>query len=110
LTFEGMRALVEAHAPYSPLVFIGIFIAGIFLRIPQIILVVLGGIRFKRPYAFAYSWIAVVVGTTSSFLLMRYFARDALQKYLLRLAEPENRLKASIESLRRRPRRTGKPL
>jgi hypothetical protein len=40
----------------------------------------------------------------------RYFAREALQKFLLRLAEPENRLQASIESLRRRPRRTGKPL
>ena len=40
----------------------------------------------------------------------RYFAREALQNFLLRLAAPETRLHASIESLRRRPRRTGKPL
>jgi len=54
---------------------------------------------------------ARAVGRTRVFRLNpRYFARDALRKYLLRLAEPENRLQASIESLRRRPRRTGKPL
>ena len=40
----------------------------------------------------------------------RYFARDALEKLLTRLAEPENRLHARVEALRRRPRRTGKPL
>jgi len=83
LTFEAMRAMVEAHAPYSPLVFIGFVIVGIFLRVPTIMLVVLGGILFERPPAFAYSWIAVVVGTTLSFLLMRYFARDALQRALI---------------------------
>ena len=48
---------------------------------------------------------ARAVGRTRVFRLNpRYFARDALQKYLLRLAEPENHLQASIESLRRRPR------
>ena len=54
---------------------------------------------------------ARAVGRTRVFRLNpRYFARDALQMFLLRLAEPEYRLQASIESLRRRPRRTGKPL
>jgi len=54
---------------------------------------------------------ARAVGRTRVFRLNpRYFARDALQKFLLRLAEPENRLQASIDALRRRPRRTGKPL
>src|SRR5262245_53937477 len=40
----------------------------------------------------------------------RYFAYNDLQKYLLRLTEPEDQLKARVESLRRRPRRTGKRL
>lgn len=83
LTFDGIRALVEAHAPYSPLVFIGIFVACIFLRFPSIMLVVLGGILFQRLHAFVLSWIAAVIGTTSTFLLMRYFARDALQRSLI---------------------------
>lgn len=40
----------------------------------------------------------------------RYFAFEDLQRYLLRLTEPEGELRERIESMRRRPRRTGKPL
>lgn len=40
----------------------------------------------------------------------RYFARDELQRYLMRLSEPEDRLRRRVESMRRRPRRTGKPI
>ena len=39
-----------------------------------------------------------------------YFARKELQAYLERLAEPESALARRIAALRRRPRRTGKPL
>ena len=40
----------------------------------------------------------------------RYFALDELRKYLLRLTEPDNELRKRVVELRRRPRRTGKPL
>jgi DNA-binding transcriptional ArsR family regulator len=40
----------------------------------------------------------------------RYFARNELQRYLLRLTEPDDQLRTRVEDLRRRPRRTGKPL
>ncbi|MBI2159631.1 MAG: winged helix-turn-helix transcriptional regulator [Candidatus Rokubacteria bacterium] len=40
----------------------------------------------------------------------RYFALDDLERFLLRLTEPEFELKARVSSLRRRPRRTAKPL
>jgi len=51
------------------------------------------------------------VGRTRQFRLdPRYFAREALQQYLLRLAEPEDALRQRAAELRRRPRRTGKPL
>jgi sugar-specific transcriptional regulator TrmB len=40
----------------------------------------------------------------------RYFAREELQRYLLRLTEPERDLNEQVAKLRRRPRRTGKPL
>ena len=39
----------------------------------------------------------------------RYFAREDLQRYLLRLTGPERDLRGRVEALRRRPRRTGKP-
>jgi DNA-binding transcriptional ArsR family regulator len=40
----------------------------------------------------------------------RYFAQKELLGYVLRLAESERRLQERVEALRRRPRRTGKPL
>lgn len=40
----------------------------------------------------------------------RYFAAADLRRYLARLAEPESELRAEVENLRRRPRKTGKPL
>jgi len=40
----------------------------------------------------------------------RYFARQDLDRYLKRLAEADAELDQAVGSLRRRPRRTGKPL
>ena len=40
----------------------------------------------------------------------RYFARAELAALLLRLSEAEPELRQRVEALRRRPRRTGKPL
>lgn len=54
---------------------------------------------------------ARTAGRTRLFKLNpRYFAREELQRYLLRLAEPDADLQARVVALRRRPRRTGKPL
>lgn len=40
----------------------------------------------------------------------RYFAYRELMEYVLRLAAPEEKLQQRVESLRRRPRRTMKPI
>ena len=40
----------------------------------------------------------------------RYFAHDDLARLLLRLSEPQRELQGRIAALRRRPRRTGKPV
>ena len=40
----------------------------------------------------------------------RYFARRDLDRYLSRLAEADGELNQTLSLLRRRPRRTGKPL
>ena len=51
------------------------------------------------------------VGRTRVFQMdPRYFARDALKDFLRRLTEPELGLRRRVAALRRRPRRTGKPL
>ena|SRR5215471_11012422 len=54
---------------------------------------------------------ARAVGRSRLFRLNpRYFARDDLARYLLRLTEPEGALRDRVAQLRRRPRRTAKPL
>jgi hypothetical protein len=40
----------------------------------------------------------------------RYFAREELQRYLLKLADADRDLQDRISDLRRRPRAAGKPL
>jgi len=52
-----------------------------------------------------------LVGRTKLYRLNpRYFARDELKRYVLKLADADPALRARVEQLRRRPRRTGKPL
>lgn len=51
------------------------------------------------------------IGRTRLFRLSpRAFARRELESYLTRLLEPEDELRARAAAIRRRPRRTGKPL
>jgi uncharacterized membrane protein YdjX (TVP38/TMEM64 family) len=55
-------------------------VAGIFLHVPGIMLVAIGGVVFGAVRGFAYGWIASLVGTTSTFLVVRYAARDHFQR------------------------------
>lgn len=51
------------------------------------------------------------VGRTRVFQIdPRYLAHGELMRFLKRLTEPEAELRATVEQLRRRPRRTGKPV
>jgi uncharacterized membrane protein YdjX (TVP38/TMEM64 family) len=77
---ERVRAFVEAAGPYGPLAFIAVCIAGIFLHMPEILLIAVGGMLFEGVHAFTYGWIASVVGATSTFVIVRYFARDYVQR------------------------------
>lgn len=82
LSVDGMRGLVEAHEPYGPLVFIGICVAVIFLHLPEIVPIAIGGVVFGGLRGFAYGWIACLIGMTATFLIVRYLARDAVQRGL----------------------------
>jgi hypothetical protein len=55
--------------------------------------------------------VARTVGRTRLFEINpRYFARPELEAFLLRLSDADGRLRERAAELRRRPRRTGKPL
>jgi uncharacterized membrane protein YdjX (TVP38/TMEM64 family) len=84
MSVAGMRALMDAYAPYAPLVFMAIVIAGLFTRVPMMgtVLVAVGAVLFGRLAAFTYGWLAALVGTTAIFLLVRSVARDYVQRTL----------------------------
>ena len=82
MNIDEMRDLIDSFGPYGPLVFISLCIAGIFLHLPEIILIALGGLLFGVVKGFIYGWIGVIVGSTGTFLCVRYIMRDAFQKSL----------------------------
>jgi uncharacterized membrane protein YdjX (TVP38/TMEM64 family) len=97
-SLEGMRALVAAYDPYGPFVYMGVCIAGMFLYLPPLVLVALGGILFETVPAFAYGWVGCLVGATGTFLLVRHLARDEFQR---RLGARFTRVRALDERLAR---------
>ena len=84
MSITAMRALVDAYAPYGPLVFMAIIIAGLFTRVPMMgtVLIAVGAVLFGRFPALAYGWVAGLVGTTAIFLLVRSVGRDYVQRVL----------------------------
>jgi uncharacterized membrane protein YdjX (TVP38/TMEM64 family)/protein-S-isoprenylcysteine O-methyltransferase Ste14 len=84
MSVAGMRAIVDAHAPYGALVFMVIVVAGLFTRVPMMgtVLVAVGALLFGRLAGFAYGWLAALVGTTAIFLLVRSVARDYVRRTL----------------------------
>lgn len=82
MNVDEMRVLIDSFGPYGPLVFIGLCIAGIFLHLPEIMLIALGGLLFGGVKGFIYGWIGVIVGSTGTFLCVRYILRDVFQTSL----------------------------
>jgi uncharacterized membrane protein YdjX (TVP38/TMEM64 family) len=82
VSVESMRAVVEAWGALGPLVFIAIFVAGFFVPGPEILLVAVGGVLFGPSQGFVYAWVASVVGTAVTFLLVRHIAQAWAQRAL----------------------------
>jgi protein-S-isoprenylcysteine O-methyltransferase Ste14/uncharacterized membrane protein YdjX (TVP38/TMEM64 family) len=84
MSVAGMRELVDAQAPYGPLLFMAIVVAGLFTRVPMMgtMLVAVGAVLFGGLAAFAYGWLATLVGTTTIFVLVRSVARDYAKRTL----------------------------
>jgi phospholipase D1/2 len=96
LSLDSMRALVEAWGPLGPLVFLAVFVAGFFVPGPEILLVAVGGVLFGPRWGFVYAWVASVLGTATTFLLVRYtaqaWAQRALRERFPRLRALDDRL------------------
>jgi phospholipase D1/2 len=77
---KELKHLMHRTAPYEPLVFIGLCIACIFLHLPVIFLVALGGALFGVTLGFFYGWVGCVLGCIGTFVLVRYAAKEAFQQ------------------------------
>ena len=82
LNITEMRSLIDSYGFYGTLIFIGFCIAGIFLHLPGIIIIALGGLLFGIVKGFIYGWIGVLIGVTGTFFCVRYIFRDFFQKSL----------------------------
>ncbi len=84
MSVAGMRELVDTHAPYGPLLFMAIVVTGLFTRMPMMgtVLVAVGAVLFGGLAAFAYGWLAALVGTIAIFVLTRSVARDYAKRTL----------------------------
>jgi uncharacterized membrane protein YdjX (TVP38/TMEM64 family) len=79
------RARIESAGTLAPLAFMGFFVAGFFVPLPQVVLVALGGAMFGAALGFAYSWTASVVGTWLVFTVVRHLLASLGDRGRIRL-------------------------
>jgi uncharacterized membrane protein YdjX (TVP38/TMEM64 family) len=77
---DGMKNLMSRVSPYEPVVFVGFCVAAMFLRLPVIFVIALGGALFGVLPGLVYGWIGTVLGAFGTFLLARYALREFFQR------------------------------
>lgn len=81
-SLDRMTGFVNSLGAFGPVAFIGLCIAGVFLHVPEFLVIALGGVIFGGVQGFFYGWIGALAGSTSTFLCMRYFMRETVQTSL----------------------------
>jgi len=79
VSLEMVRRMVESMGLYAPPAFVGLCVVAVLLHMPEIVLIAAGGVIFGGVKGFVLGWIGSVVGSTGSFLVARYFMRDAFR-------------------------------
>jgi uncharacterized membrane protein YdjX (TVP38/TMEM64 family) len=99
VSVEGLRTRIESYGTLAPLGFIAFVVAGLFVPGPELLLIALGGAIFGAVEGFLYGWVAALIGTTVSFLLVR----QAIGPYIHRADGARfRRLRSIDERLTRR--------
>ena len=71
VTAEGLRAAVGAEEWYGPLCYVSVIVGGMFLPVPKLVLLGLGGVLFGPWYGFTYAWLGQILGMTVLFVVVR---------------------------------------
>ena len=89
LTPEALGAFLEKVGFWAPLVFIGVYAAGVCLLVPGTLLTALGAAIFGPYWGFVWVWIGAMIGAGGAFIIGRTLGRefaaslvgDKLRKY-----------------------------
>ncbi len=85
LEVEAARRLIETHDRLGPVLFIAVCVGGMLINVPESLLLAAGGALFGFGPGLAYGWLASVIGTTTTFLLVRYgFGREGREALVRR--------------------------
>ncbi len=100
ITFDAIYAQLDilkywAHQSYGPLLFIAVSASFILLHLPEIVVIIAGGIIYNFWEALLYTWIGCSLGVISAFLISRFFLREHFRPFLRKsfLRKFEQRLK-----------------
>jgi uncharacterized membrane protein YdjX (TVP38/TMEM64 family) len=102
-SLEQVRSMVQCLGVYGAVAFVGLCVGAVLIHLPEIVLIALGGVLFGSVNGFLLGWIGSVAGSTCSFLIARYFMRDAVRRALL---SRFGRIQAIDDRLARRGFRT----
>ncbi len=72
LEVEAARRLIESHDRLGPVIFVGICVGGMLINVPESLLLAAGGALFGMGPGLLYGWVASVMGTTATFLIVRH--------------------------------------
>ena len=97
LSVDGLRAAVGADAWYGPLGYVSTIVASMFLPVPKVVLLGLGGAVFGPSWGFAYAWLGQVLGMTVLFVVARVGFRSLTQRLVHEHVEAARRIDAHLE-------------
>ena len=98
-SLEQVRSMVQSLGAYGAVACAGLCAGAVLLHIPEIVLIAIRGVLFGSVKGFLLGWIGSVAGSTCSFLIARYFMRNAVWWALLSRFD---RIQAIDERLARR--------
>jgi len=76
LTAEALQRFLDAAGPWAPLVFVGVYAAGVCLFVPGTVLTGLGAAIFGAYWGFLYVWLGAMLGASAAFGIGRTLGRD----------------------------------
>jgi uncharacterized membrane protein YdjX (TVP38/TMEM64 family) len=97
LTANGLRAAVGADEWYGSLSYVSTIVAAMFLPIPKLVVLGLGGVLFGPWYGFAYAWLGQILGMTVLFVIARSGFQALARRLVHQHVEAARRIDAHLE-------------